>query len=332
MGVVIRLGRSGRQGDHQDHRREIEARHDQEQRLRAGEVDNERPEQGEADREGRVQGDREDPVRGQELPARHEDGDHGRLGRGKERGDGRDDHVQDEDHDQAVADEEEQAEEDRPEEVRHDQDEPAIEPVDVDPGHGRQENRRHEEAQDQQADGRGRIGQRVDLDSQPIQDHVPADLGRGLGQPEGQERSVLEDLEAARVLVVDDDLDRFDEIRGVLVEDLVLGLGEQLRSVRDHGRTVSLGVGATAALRAGSPRSTNPAIRASRSGRASRTWRPQVWQRRPMSAPSRSTSHVSPPQGWARRRRTTSPSRITSGAWSATAHGRGRVGGRLLAR
>ena len=59
----------------------------------------------------------------------------------------------------------------------------------------------------------------------------------------------------------------------------------------------------TAAVSAGSPRSTKAANRRSRVGRSMRTCRPQVRQRSPISAPRRSTSHVSPPHGWVRRSR-----------------------------
>ena len=66
----------------------------------------------------------------------------------------------------------------RPQEVGHDQDQAPVEAVDVDPGNGREQDRRHEERQDQEADRRGRAGQREDPDGQPEQDHVAADLGR----------------------------------------------------------------------------------------------------------------------------------------------------------
>ena len=57
-------------------------------------------------------------------------------------------------------------------------------PVDVDAGDGREQDRRHEERQDQQADGGVRLGARATMTVRPIDDHVAADLGRGLGQPE----------------------------------------------------------------------------------------------------------------------------------------------------
>ena len=64
------------------------------------------------------------------------------------------------------------------------------------------------------------------------------------------------------------------------------------------GRHGALGRAApAAALRIGSPRSTNSTSRRSIVRRSTRTWRSQVRQRSPMSAPSRSTSHVSPPHG-----------------------------------
>ena len=104
-------------------------------------------------------------------------------------------------------------------------------------------------------------------------------------EPEAQERRVPEDREGALRL-------------GAAVAVVA---SRHARGVRRRGPASS------AAVSAGSPRSTNATSRRSSGRRSRRTWRPQVWQRRPMSAPSRSTSHVSPPHGWARRSRTTSP-------------------------
>ena len=70
----------------------------------------------------------------------------------------------------------------------------------------------------------------------------------------------------------------------------------------DRSSRVAVGAAERAAVSAGSPRVTKPASRRSRVRRSSSTWRPQVWQRRPMSAPSRSTSQVSPPHGCVRRK------------------------------
>ena len=98
-----------------------------------------------------------------------------------------------------------------------------------------------------------------------------------------------------------------------------------LASVTKVGRAASVVAGAsptTAAVIAGSPRSTNAASRRSSVARSIRTWRSHVRQRRPMSAPSRSTSQVSPPHGCVRRRRTTSPSSRSRTGRSGTA---GRV-------
>ena len=113
----------------------------------------------------------------------------------------------------------------------------------------------------------GRLG---DDDGQAEDDHVPADLGRRLGEPEEQERPVLEDGERALGAAV-----------AVAATPAAAG----------HG---TLGRGAAAALRTGSPRSTNAGeaaleLAVDRSGRDAS----QPWQRRPMSAPSRSTSQVS---------------------------------------
>ena len=75
---------------------------------------------------------------------------------------------------------------------------PPVDPVDVDAGDRREQDRRNEEGQDQQADRGVRAGRLDDDDGQPVQDHVAADLGRRLRQPETQECRVAEDREGAR--------------------------------------------------------------------------------------------------------------------------------------
>ena len=77
-----------------------------------------------------------------------------------------------------------------------------------------------------------RSGRLRDDDGQAEDDHVPADLGRRLGEPEEEERPVPEDGEGA--------------VRGCD--------GRGRAPARRHG---TLGRGAAAALRTGSPRSTN---------------------------------------------------------------------------
>ena len=138
-----------------------------------------------------------------------------------------------------------------------------------------------------------------DDDGQAEDDHVAADLGRRLGEPEEQERPVPEDVEGA-----------------------VGGGGRDGRGRSPAARHGALGRGAAAALRTGSPRSTNSTSRRSIVRRSTRTCRSHVWQRRPMSAPRRSISHVSPPHGWRRRSRTTSPRyRVSAGPVGHPAEG-----------
>ena len=73
--------------------------------------------------------------------------------------------------------------------------EPAVDAIDVDARDSREEDGRHEEGQDQQADRRVRAGRLDDDDGQAEQDHVAADLGRHLRQPETEEGGVPEDRE-----------------------------------------------------------------------------------------------------------------------------------------
>ncbi len=130
---------------------------------------------------------------------------------------------------------------DAPQEVRGDEDQPPVDAVDVDAGDGREEDRRHEEGQDQQADRGVRAGRLDDDDGQPEQDHVAADLGRRLRQPETEEAGVPEDRERAGFL---------GRLRGC----------DGLRHVDDPSGPGAAGV-AIAAVIAGSPRETNPASR-----------------------------------------------------------------------
>ena len=67
--------------------RKYSAGDDEDDRLGAGDLDDQRPEQREPDRERRVEGQREDAVRREQLAARDEDRDHRELGRGEEDGD-----------------------------------------------------------------------------------------------------------------------------------------------------------------------------------------------------------------------------------------------------
>ncbi len=156
----------------------------------------ERTEQREPDGERGVQGDREDAVRGQQLVARHDLGDHRRLRGREEHRHGRDEDVQQQDQQEVVADEEQADDREATQDVRGDEDEPPIDPVDVDAGHRREQHGRHQERQDEQADRGVRLRRRHD-DRQAEQHHVAADLGRRLRQPETQERGVAEDRQRA---------------------------------------------------------------------------------------------------------------------------------------
>ena len=96
-----------------------------------------------------------------------------------------------------VADEEHRDEREPAQDVRDDQDEPPVEAIDEHAGERREQHRRHEEREDQGADRGGRAVDFGDDDGQAEDDHVPADLGRRLGEPEEEERPVLEDGQRA---------------------------------------------------------------------------------------------------------------------------------------
>ena len=135
--------------------------------------------------------------------------------------------------------------------IEHD---PSVDAVDVDACHGAEQDGRHEERQDEQADRGVRAGLGHD-DGQPEQDHVAADLRRGLGQPQTKERPVAEDGQAA-----------------------VLRVGLQAVAGRE-GRVEGFAADAhhaggspwTAAVMAASPRVTKSLRRRSRVGRSRRT-------------------------------------------------------------
>ena len=126
-----------------------------------------------------------------------------------------------------------------------------------------------------------------DDDGQPEEDHVAADLGRGLRQPEPEERRRCGRRET-----------------GPASDGSGVGRGRPSRRPA-VGRRDAVAV-ATGQRRDRRARRTRRAAAPARR-RSSRTWRPHVWQRSPMSAPRRSTSQVSRRTGAARRRRTTSP-------------------------
>ena len=202
-------------------------------------------------------------------------------------------------------DEEQRGDRDAAQDVRHDEHEPPVDPVDVDAGDGAEQHGRHEERQDEQADRgvRLRLG---DDDGQAEQDHVAADLGRRLRQPEAQERSVAEDGE------------------GALGPRVVGGRPGRSTDGAVDGRqpvgsppmpVMSAGPGSTAAVRAGSPRATNPTRRRSRVARSSEHVACAALAAQPdVGAETVDQPRVGRRTDARRRRRTTSPSsRVRTG-------------------
>ena len=240
VGLGRRRRRRGRQRDAEDHGQEVQRGDDGDDRLRTREVDHQRAEQCEADGERRVERQREDAVRGEQLTARHQGRDHRQLGRGEEDGDRRDEDVEQEDDREIRPGEIERHERGATQEVRGDQDQPPIDAVDVDARDRREQDGRDEERQDQQADRGVRAGRVDDDDGQSEQDHVAADLGRHLRQPEAQEAAVLEDREGV---------------------PLVVGLAGRDSLGHADGPSEGVGDAEIAAVIAASPRETNPASR-----------------------------------------------------------------------
>ena len=156
-----------------------------------------------------------------------------------------------------------------------DEDEPPVDPVDVDAGHRRQQDRRDEEGQEEGADGRAQVGRLEDDDRQAVEDHVRADLGGELREPQQEERPVPEDGGGARS-------DRRDR--------------------RLVGHAADVGSGRAAAVIAGSPRSMNPAKRDSSDSpfqedvaRAGPAAQPDV-RPEPVHEPRRAPAGVAPPE------------------------------------
>ena len=159
---------------------EVQRGDDQDHGLRARDVDDQRAEHREPDRERRVERQGEDAIGRQQQTTRHDLRDHRRLRRREEDGHRRHEDVQQQDGEEVIADEEEPDHREAAQDVRGDQHEPPVDPVDVDAGDGREQDGRHQERQDQQADGGVRLGRRHD-DRQAEQHHVAADLRRSLG-------------------------------------------------------------------------------------------------------------------------------------------------------
>ena len=178
-------------------RHEVQDSDQQEQRRWTCDRDNDAAQERKAERKRRVERHREDPVCRDQLAARHDDRDHRRLGRREERRRNRDQRVEHVEQEQVIARQEDGPESHGTDQVGNDQHRPAIHPVHVDASEGREQHRRHEECQQQHADGGHRIRGLLDDDRQPEDDHVAADLGRGLRQPEQQEGAVLEDRQRA---------------------------------------------------------------------------------------------------------------------------------------
>ena len=120
-----------------------------------------------------------------------------------------------------------------------------------------------------------------DDDGQGVQDHVDPDLGR--------------DLRRARAAGTAGCVRTADRGGAARRRRPGRSMPEPVASRRPAailgGHAPSAGRGRRRRSWPGSPRVTKPSSRASRSRRSSRTCRPQPWQRSPMSAPRRSTSH-----------------------------------------
>ena len=93
-----------------------------------------------------------------------------------------------------VGDQHDEQDEDRAtSDVRGDEHGPSIDAVDEDARRRREEDGRHQERQEQQADRGVRAGDVGDHDGQPEEHHVAADLAGHLRQPEGEELAVAQD-------------------------------------------------------------------------------------------------------------------------------------------
>ena len=90
--------------DAEDRGQEVEPGHDDDDRFRTGDLDDQRAEQREADRERGVERQREDPVGGEQLVALDEDRDHRQFGRREEDRHRRDEDVEQEDEPELGAD------------------------------------------------------------------------------------------------------------------------------------------------------------------------------------------------------------------------------------
>ena len=117
----------------------------------------ERAQQREPDREGRVEREREDAVRREQLVARHDLGDHRRLGRREEHGHRRHEDVEQQDQREVVTHEDQPDDREPAQDVRRDEHEPAVDAVHVDARDRGEQHGGHEERQDEQADGRVRL-------------------------------------------------------------------------------------------------------------------------------------------------------------------------------
>ena len=117
----------------------------------------ERPEQREPECERRVEGQREHAVRRQQLLARHDLRDHRRLGRGEEHGHRGHEDVQEQNQQEVVADEEQPDDREAAQDVGGTRTSRRSSRSTNTPGERREQDGRHEERQDQQADGRIRL-------------------------------------------------------------------------------------------------------------------------------------------------------------------------------
>ena len=289
--------RCRRQRPAEDGGHEVQDGHDHDQRLGTRQRYEGRSDEGEAERKGRVHGQGEQPVRRKQLASRHQERDHRRLGRPEEGRDSRHEDHQQVEKRQVLVEEDDPEKRQAAEHVGDEKHVALVDAVDKDACNGREDDRRDQEAQEQSADGRGRAEVRGDQDRQAIHDHTAADLRRELGQPQKQERAIPQDGQGARFL---HRLCRGGGPYGSTLTSWAYRAFLSSGAAWDVHRTSSLpgvdscasrGVGATARLKARSPLVTKSVMRRSSVRRSRRTCRWHIRHRRPMSAPSRSTSH-----------------------------------------
>ena len=115
--------------------------------------------------------------------------------------------------------------------VRADEDPAPVEAVHEHAGDRAEDDGGHEEREQQDAHRRARVGQAEDLDGQPEEDHVAADLGQDLRREERHEARVREDpARAAEVAALDRDESALaDLLRGPRFGCAQCSVGARLR-------------------------------------------------------------------------------------------------------